>query len=80
MDKIRRSMEALSVMQMTAEMEGLDVQSKTLLHSKEVLAVILQGIVSEYQGYSRQEIMSFIVIPDGVSDGEVVGLTFGLIK
>ena len=71
MDKIRGSMEALNVMQMTAEMKGLDAQSKTLLHSKEVLAVILQGVVSEYQGYSRQEIMEFIEA-DSIVDGKEV--------
>ena len=71
MDKVRGSMEALNAMQLTADMEGLDTQSKTLLHSKEVLAVILQGIVSEYQGYSRQEIMGFIEA-DSIEDGKEV--------
>lgn len=60
MDQVKGSMEALSAMQVTADMEGLDAQSKTVLHSKEVLAVILQGTVSEYKGYSRKEIMDFI--------------------
>ena len=60
MDKIKGSMEALSAMQLTANMEGLDAQSKAVLHSKEVLAVILQGTVEEYNEYSRQEIMEFI--------------------
>lgn len=71
MDKVRGSMEVLNAMQLTADMEGLDAQSKTLLHSKEVLAVILQGIVSEYQGYSRQEIMDFIEA-DSIVDGKEV--------
>ena len=56
MDKLKGSMDVLNAMQLTAEMEGLDAQSKTLLRSKEVLAVILQGVVAEYQGYSRREI------------------------
>lgn len=60
MDKLKGSMDVLNAMQLTAEMEGLDAQSKTLLRNKEVLAVILQGVVAEYQGYSRQEIMGFI--------------------
>ena len=71
MDKVRGSMETLSAMQLTADMEGLDAQSKALLHSKEVLAVILQGIVSEYQGYSRQEIMGFIE-EGSMADGKEV--------
>lgn len=60
MDKVKGSMEALSAMQLTEEMDGLDAQSKALLHSKEVLAVILQNTVEEYKGYSREEIMGFI--------------------
>lgn len=71
MDKVRGSMEALSAMQLTAEMEGLDAQSKILLRSKEVLAIILQGVVSEYQGYSRREIMDFIEA-DSIEDTKEV--------
>lgn len=71
MDKVIGSMEALNAMQLTADMEGLDAQSKALLRSKEVLAVILQGTVSEYQGYSRQEIMGFIE-EDSMADGKEV--------
>lgn len=71
MDKLHGSMDVLSAMQLTAETEGLDAQSKTLLRSKEVLAVILQGVVAEYQGYSRQEIMSFIEA-DSIVDGKEV--------
>ena len=71
MDKLRGSMDVLSALQITPEMEGLDDQSKTLLRSKEVLAVILQGVVAEYQGYSRQEIMSFIEA-DSIVDGKEV--------
>lgn len=40
MDQIKGSMETLSAMQITADMEGLDAQSKSVLHSREVLAVI----------------------------------------
>ena len=71
MDKLRGSMDVLSAMQLTADIEGLDAQSKTLLRSKEVLAVILQGVVAEYQGYSRQEIMDFIEV-DSIVDGKEV--------
>ncbi|MCI9439390.1 MAG: hypothetical protein HFH85_20030 [Lachnospiraceae bacterium] len=47
-------------MQLTANMEGLDAQSKLILHSREVLAVILQETVSEYKGYSQRKIMDLI--------------------
>lgn len=60
MDKVIGSMEAFSAMQITSDTEGLDAESKALLHSKEVLAVILQGTIEEYSGYSRKEIMDFI--------------------
>lgn len=49
MDKLDGSMDALSAMQVTTDMEGLDAQSKLILHNKEVLAVILQGTVEEYK-------------------------------
>lgn len=81
MDKISGSMEALSAVQLTADMEGLDAQSRTILHSKEVLAVILQGVVPEYQGYSRQEIMDFIESDSIVAEKEVsTGRTNSQIK
>lgn len=81
MDKLKGSMDVLNAMQLTAEMEGLDAQSKTLLRSKEVLAVILQGVVAEYQGYSRREIMDFIEA-DSIVDGKEVspGRTNSLIQ
>lgn len=81
MDKIKGSMDALNAMQLTADMEGLDVQSKTLLHSKEVLAVILQGVMAEYQGYSRQEIMGFIEAESIIDEKEIsTGRTNTLIQ
>ncbi len=67
MDRLTGTMETLSSMQLTADMEGLDAQSKTVLHSREVLAVILQGVITEYKGYSRKEIMDFID-PDSMTD------------
>lgn len=71
MDKVMGSLNTLSAMQVTADMEGLDAESKMLLHSKEVLAVILQGAVEEYRGYSREEIMEFIE-PDSITDTKEV--------
>lgn len=53
---ITGSMEFLSALQTTADMEGLDGESKTILRSKEVLAVILQETVEEYKGYSVRDI------------------------
>lgn len=52
MEKVQGSMEALSAMQVTEDMEGLDIQCKTLLQFAEVLAVILRDTVAEYKGYS----------------------------
>lgn len=81
MDRLKGSMDVLNALQLTAEMEGLDAQSKTLLRNKEVLAVILQGVVAEYQGYSRQEIMGFIEADSIVDCKEVsTGRTNTLIQ
>ena len=60
MDRMEGSMEVLSAMQVTADTEGLDTECKVLLHSKEVLAVILRDTVEEYKGYSWREVMGFI--------------------
>lgn len=54
MEKLRGSMGTLSAMQLTADIEGLDVQSKTILRRAEVLAVILRETAAEYKGYSRK--------------------------
>lgn len=71
MDKLKGSMDTLSSMQLTADMEGLDTQSKTLLRSTEVLAVILRETVTEYQGYSRKEVIDFIET-DSITDAKEV--------
>ena len=60
MNRLKGSMTTLNAMQLTADIEGLDAQSKTILHHREVLAIILQEAVTEYKGYSRKEIMDFI--------------------
>jgi len=62
MEKLQGSMESLSAMQVTAEMKGLDIQSKMLLWHAEVLAVILRDTVAEYKGYSWQEVEDFIEV------------------
>ena len=47
MDKLTGSMETLSALQLTSDMEGLDAQSKAVFHSKEVLSVILPPSLEE---------------------------------
>ncbi len=71
MDKLKGSMESLSAMQVTAETEGLDRQSKTLLQYVEVLAVILRDTITEYKGYSRKEVQEFIEAESIISTMEV---------
>ena len=63
MEKLTGSMETLSAMQVTADMEGLDAESKMLLHSREVL--------EEYWDYSLKEIMDFIEA-DSITDAKEV--------
>lgn len=67
MEKVDGSMEVLSALQLTADMEGLDAQSKLILQNKEVLAVILKEAVAEYRDYSKEEIMEFIEA-DSITD------------
>ena len=71
MDKLRGTMSTLSSMQLTADMKGLDAQSKTILRSAKVLAVILRETVTEYKGYSRKEVMDFIE-KDSITDTKEV--------
>lgn len=71
MDKLKGSMSTLSSMQLTADIEGLDAQSKTILRSTEVLAVILRETVAEYRGCSRKEVMDFIET-DSITNGKEV--------
>lgn len=67
MDKATGSMEVLSSLQTTADTAGLDLASKELYKNKEVLAVILKGVVREYEPYSYEEIMGFIEA-DSITD------------
>lgn len=69
--RISGSLEALSALQITADTAGLDAESRTILHSKEVLAVILRDTVEEYKGYSVREIMEFIEA-DSITESESV--------
>ncbi len=60
MEKIQGSMEMLNSLSITERTAGLDKASKELMKCKEVLAVILKGVVKEYENYTTQEIIQFI--------------------
>jgi len=51
-------MEVLSSLQITADTAGLDQASKELYKNKEVLAVILKGVVREFELYSYDRMKS----------------------
>ncbi len=70
-DSMSGSMAVLHTLQVTEGMEGLDQASKELYKHKEVLAIILKGVVREYEAYSYPEIMDFIE-RDSITDTEVV--------
>ena len=70
-DSVSGSMAVLHTLQVTEGMEGLDQASKELYRHKEVLAIILKGVVREYKSYSYPEIMDFIEA-DSITDSEVV--------
>lgn len=65
------SLEVLNSLQLSVNLEGMDAVSKDILKNKEVLAVILKGVVSEYKSYTTQEIMEFIEGDSITSDDEV---------
>ena len=65
------SLDVLNSLQMSADLEGMDVVSKDILKNKEVLAVILKGVVSEYEKYTLQEIMEFIEADSITSEDDV---------
>lgn len=68
---IEGSLDVLSSLQISADLEGMDAASKDILKNKEVLAVILKGVVSEYETYTPQEIMEFIEAESITSEDEV---------
>lgn len=71
MEKIAGSIEVLSSLQITADTAGLDQASKDIYKNKEVLAVILKGVVREFESYSYEEIMDFIEADSITGDEEV---------
>ena len=70
-DSVSGSMAVLHTLQVTEGMEGLDQSSKELYRHKEVLAIILKGVVREYESYSYSEIMDFIEA-DSITGSEFV--------
>lgn len=50
-------MDALSAIQISKNVGGLDTACKTILRNKEFLAVILKYVVEEYKEYATEEIM-----------------------
>ncbi len=71
MNRLQGSAEALSALQITEDMKGLDTQSKSLLQYAEVLAVILRDTIAEYKGYSWKEVAEFIEVDSITSTMEV---------
>lgn len=65
------SLETLNTLQLSKNLEGMDTVSKDILKNKEVLAVILKGVVSEYEEFTTQEIMEFIEADTITSEDEV---------
>ena len=70
-DTVSGSLEALNSLQLSSDLEGMDAVSKDILKNKEVLAVLLKGVVKEYQEYTTTEIMEFIEADSIVSDADV---------
>lgn len=70
-DTIEGSLEVLNSFQISSDVEGMDTISKDILKNKEVLAVILQGVVKEYEDYTTQEIMEFIEADSITSEDDV---------
>ncbi len=65
------SLETLNTLQLSKNLEGMDTVSKDILKNKEVLAVILKGVVREYKEFTTQEIMEFIESDTITSEDEV---------
>lgn len=65
------NLEVLNSLQLSSDLEGMDTVSKDIFKNKEVLAVILKGVVSEYEKYTTSEIMDFIEADSITSEDEV---------
>lgn len=70
-DTVTGSLDVLNSLQLSSDLEGMDAVSKDILKNKEVLAVLLKGVVNEYQDYTTTEIMEFIESDSIVSDADV---------
>lgn len=69
-EKITGSLNALSALELASMTEKLDMAGKELLKHKEILAVIAQGTIEEYQNCGLTEIMDFIEA-DSIESPEV---------
>ncbi len=70
-ENLSGSIDVLHSLRVTEGMEGLDCASKELYKNKEVLTIILKGVVREFRDYSYPEIMEFIE-GDSITDCEHV--------
>ncbi|MCI8484470.1 MAG: hypothetical protein HFH41_09035 [Lachnospiraceae bacterium] len=70
-DIVKGSISVLNSFQITSDIQGMDAASKEILKNKEVLAVILKGVVAEYRTYTLQEIMDFIEADSITSEDDV---------
>lgn len=70
-DTIAGSLDVLNSLQLSSDLEGMDAVSKDILKNKEVLAILLKGVVNEYQDYTTTEIMEFIESDSIMSDADV---------
>lgn len=68
-------MDALSAIQISKNVGGLDTACKTILRNKEFLAVILKYVVEEYKEYTTEEIMDFIESGSIISPEVTTGRT-----
>jgi len=79
-EKAAGSMEVLSALQISADTAGMDQASKEIFKNKEVLAVILKGVVREFEPYSYAEIMGFIesdsITGDDIPQEEKFSISF----
>lgn len=70
-ETVTGSLDVLNSLQISADVEGLDTASKELFMNKEVLAVLLKGVVKEYKDYTLEEIMEFIEKDSITSEDDV---------
>lgn len=70
-DTVVGSLDVLNSLQISKDVEGMDIASKEIFMNKEVLAVLLKGVVREYKDYTLEEIMDFIEKDSITSEDDV---------